>query len=229
MMGILSGVAPRVVGVVVGAVAGSSITYLFSRRQCKVERTPILLFDFSDPPEHENLGAVGFRHIQSKLELLIAGTVRNVGSVLAVGVQLDIYHFQNSNGPPAHEIASIHVADALRTGESLQWSRSIGLADLAVRGVYRSGSTGVFRDDGNFQHYHYHVVFSCKNLQGEPSSSIYLTQKIVENGAFKGNKMVFVRQVGAYRPRAHLPTEWRREIKARELSLRQAMRGGRHR
>ena len=83
MTGIFFGVVSSVASAVVGAAAGSSITYLLSRRQRRVERTPTLLFEFADLPEHDNLGAVGFRNIENKLELLISGTVRNVGPALA--------------------------------------------------------------------------------------------------------------------------------------------------
>ncbi|HXW72340.1 MAG TPA: hypothetical protein VEK34_12995 [Methylocella sp.] len=143
-----SGIMTSLVSAVVGAAAGSFITYLLSRRRHKAERTPILDFEFSDLPEHENLGAVGFRHIQSKLELLISGTIRNVGPALATDTKLDIYHFRSSEVPPVHEIAGIRIADALQPNESLQWSKAIGLTDLTVDGpYYKSGSTGIFSDD----------------------------------------------------------------------------------
>jgi hypothetical protein len=153
----------------------------------KQERTPILQFEFSDLPQHEELGAVGFRHIQRELELLISGTIRNVGPTLAIDIKLDIYHFKSTTVPPVHEIAGIRIADTLQPDESLQWSKSIRLADLTVDGAhYKSGPTGVFLDDISSKHYHHHVVFSCKNTQGEESSAIYCMEKIVENNAFKG-------------------------------------------
>jgi hypothetical protein len=42
-------------------------------------------------------------------------------------------------------------------------------------------------------------------------------EKIVENNVFKGNKMVFIRQLGKYEPMAQIPAEWRDAINAREL------------
>jgi len=209
-----------VAGAVVTAIVGSLVTYLLSRRREKAERTPHLLFEFSDLPEHENLGAVGFRNLQSKLELLISGTIRNVGTVLARDIKLDIYHFRSSKMPPVHEISGIHVLDALQKGEALQWSKSIRLADLTVDGPnYISGTTGIFSDDTSTKHYHYHVVFSCKNPLGEEFSTIYCMEKTVENNVFKGNKMVLIRQLGKYEPMAQFPAEWRAEIEAREATL----------
>jgi hypothetical protein len=191
---------------------------LLSRWREKAERTPHLLFEFSDLPEHENLGAVGFRNLQSKLELLISGTIRNVGTALAIDIKLDIYHFRSSKAPPVHEISGIHVSEALQKGEALQWRKSIRLADLTVDGPnYKSGTTGIFSDDTSTKYCHYHVVLSCKNPLGEEFSTIYCMEKTVENNAFKGNKMVFIRQLGKYEPMAQFPAEWRAEIKAREL------------
>ncbi|MCW3475716.1 hypothetical protein [Limobrevibacterium gyesilva] len=225
MTDILATIIPPVITAAIAAAVGSSVFYLFSRRQRRIDRTPVLLFDFADLAEHENLGAVGFRNIESKLELLISGTLRKVGLVLARDIRLDIYHFQSSRPQPTHEIANIHIADALEPGASLSWSKSVRLADLTVDGpYYKSGSTGVFRDDGNFRYYHYHVVFSCKNVQGEISSSIYGTEKIIENDTFEGNKMLVVRQVGGYKPEAEFPAEWRSEIDAKELSVKHLTR-----
>lgn len=219
MTNILLTIVLPVTTAVIGAAAGSAVTHLFARRQRRIDRTPVLLFEFADLAEHENLGAVGFRHIQNKTELLISGTLRNAGPALARDIRLDIYHFQSSDLPPTHEIANIHVADALEPGASLPWVRFIRLADLTVDGpYYKSGSTGVFLDHGNFRHYHYHVVFSCKNAHGETASSIYCCAKIIENNVFQGNKMMFVRQVGTYEPKAEFPAEWRSEIGAKELS-----------
>jgi hypothetical protein len=208
MTGILLTLVLPVISAVIGAAVGSTVTYLFSHRQRRIDRTPVLLFEFADLAEHENLGAIGFRHIQSKLELLISGTLRNVGPVLARDIKLDIYQFQSRKPPPTHEIANIHIADALEPGASLSWNKSIRLADLTIDGsYYKSGSTGVFLDEGDFRYYHYHVVFSCNNTRGEGSSSIYGAEKIIENNAFKGNKTVFVRQVGMYNPKAEFPAE----------------------
>lgn len=221
MTDILLTIIPPVITAAIGAAVGSSVTYLFSRRQRRINRTPILLFEFADLAEHENLGAVGFRNIESKLELLISGTLRNVGPVLARDIRLDIYHFQSSRPQPTHEIADIQIADALEPDASLSWSKSVRLADLTVKGPhYKSGSTGVFRDDSNYRYYHYHVVFSCKNAQGETSSSIYGGEKIIENNIFQGNKMVFVRQVGTYKPKAEFPDEWRSDIDAKQRSMK---------
>lgn len=224
-------VTPIATGIM-GAVAGSYATYLFARRQQKAERTPHLLFEFADLPEHENLGAVGFRNIASKLELLISGTIRNAGTALATGIKLDIYHFRSSTAPPVHEIARIHVADALSAGEAASWSESIRLADITVEGpeyqpgtdpIYKSGPTGVFSDDTNSEYYHHHVVFSCKNLLGEEFSTVYCTEKVFENKAFKGNKMALIGQFEKYDPMARFPKEWRDEIAAKELAFKDFM------
>ena len=158
-------VATSLVGEVMGAITGSAVTYLLPRGQRKAERTPILRFEFFDLPEHENLGAIGFRHMQNSLELLVSGAIRNVGPVAATEVRLDIYHFMSARTPAVHEISGIRVADALQPGESLRWSKSIGLADLTVDGpYYKSGSTGIFADYAAGRHYHYHVVFSVQEL-----------------------------------------------------------------
>ena len=67
--------------------------------------------------------------------------------------------------------------------------------------------------------------FLVQECTGErsASSSIYCTEKTIENNVFKGNKMVFVRQVGTYRPKTQFPIEWRREIETRERSLKRLM------
>lgn len=219
MSGIISDVIAPLGIAVAGAAVGSLVTYLLSRRRDKAKITPHLVFGFSDLPEHENLGAVGFRNLQSKLELLISGTIRNVGTALAIDIKLDIYHFRSSKAPPVHEISGIHVSEALQIGESLQWSKSIRLADLTVDApYYKSGTIGVFSDATGTRYYHYHVVFSCKNQLGEEFSTIYCMEKTVENNVFKGNKMVFIRQLGKYKPMAQFPAEWRDEIKAGELT-----------
>ncbi|WP_234729985.1 hypothetical protein [Acidocella facilis] len=232
MNGIITDIVTPTATAIVGAVAGSYATYLFTRRQQKAERTPHLLFEFADLSEHENLGAVGFRNIASKLELLISGTIRNAGTALATGIRLDIYHFQNSAAPPVHEIAGIQVADALRAGEAATWNKSIRLADITVEGpeyqpgtgpIYKSGPTGVFSGDTSSKYYHHHVVFSCKNLLGEEFSTVYCTEKVIENKTFKGNKMVLFGQFGKYNPMVHFPKEWREEIAAKESAFKNFM------
>src|SRR5271166_114408 len=218
---IISDVITNLGSAAAGAAVTALVTYLLSRRREKAERTPHLLFEFSDLPEHENLGAVGFRNLQSKLELLISGTIRNVGTALAIDIKLDIYHFRSSKAPPVHEISSIHVSDALQKDEALPWSKSIRLADLTVDGnSYKSGTIGIFSDEMNTRYYHFHVVFSCKNPRGEEFSTIYCMEKIVENNVFKGNKMVFNRQLGKYEQMAHFPAEWRAARRAKERRRR---------
>jgi hypothetical protein len=202
----------------------SAITYLHPRGQRKAERTPILRVEFLDLPEHENLGAIGFRHIQSRLELLVSIAIRNVGPVAATDLRLDIYHFVTARTPAVHEISSIRVVDALQSGESLQWSKSISLADLTVDGpYYKSGSTGIFSDYTAGHHYHYHVVFSFRNTRGEEFSAIFCMERIVVNNVSKGNRMVFVGPMGRYNSKTQFPAEWRNEIEAKELSLRHLM------
>lgn len=221
MTNILLTIVLPVATAVIGAAVGSAVTQLFGRRQRRIDRTPVLRFEFADRAEHEHLGAIGFRHIQSKNELLISGTLRNAGPVLARDIMLDIYHFQSGTLPPTHEIASIRVTDALAPHAALHWERAIRSADLTTDDThYKSGSTGVFRDDGNFLYHHYHVVFSCKNADGETTSSIYYCRKIIENGKFQGNEMVFVRQVGRYEPKEEFPAEWLSEINAKATSSR---------
>ena len=184
----------------------------------KSRRTPFLVFEFSDQPEHENLGAVGFRHLQSKLELLVSGTIRNVGNTLAVGVKLDIFHFMSADGPPVHEISNIHIADAIPPGGASSWSRTIGLKDLAVDGVYQSGINGLFSANANNKYSHFHVVFSCKNADGEDFSSIYCLEKIIKANTFFGNQMSFVGASDKYDPIKQFPQHWRHEIHASGLT-----------
>jgi hypothetical protein len=114
----MSGIISEVAAAAAGSLVTYLVTYLLSRRREKAERTPRLLFEFSDLPEHENLGVVGFRNLQSKLELLISGTIRNVGTALAIDIKLYIYHFRSSKAPPVHEISGIHVSEALQKGEA---------------------------------------------------------------------------------------------------------------
>ena len=225
MPDIFSSVAIPLAGGVASAIAGASAAHILSRRQRKADRTPLLRFGFSDRCEHEGLGAVGFRHLQSKLELLIGGNLQNIGLASAMDIKLDIFHFLSRKGP-VHEIRAIPVAEVLRPGESVRWIRSIGLADITVddpRGYYQSGPTGVFRDNTNSQYYHFHVVFSCRNMRGDACSAIYCMEQIVENASFKGNRMMFMQQVGKYRPQAQFRAEWRREIKERELYLQRSL------
>lgn len=237
MTDIVTDIIVPIASAVAGGAVGSIVTYFFTRRQQKADRSPYLLFEFADPSEHENLGAVGFRNISSKLELLISGTIRNAGSALATEIKLDIYHFRSSSGPPIHEIARIRVADALPAGQAVAWTRSIRLTDLTVEGpehrpgtgpTYKSGPTGVFLDDASGRYYHYHVVFSCKNTLGEEFSAVYGMEKIIENKVFKGNRMVLIRQLGKYDPVAQFPAEWRDEIAAEESALKHfiAAQGG---
>lgn len=185
-------------------------------RREKSRRTPFLLFDFSDSPEHEGLGAAGFRHLQSKVELLVSGTIRNVGNTLAVNIELDIFHYIGSNSAPVHEICKIHVADALPAGGFSLWSRTIGNLDLTVEGTYyRSGVHGLFACDTNNKYNHFHVVFSCKNADGEDFCSIYCVEKIIRGSEFRGNQMKFVGTSDKYDPTKQLPHEWRDEIQKR--------------
>ena len=88
---------------------------------------------------------------------------------------------------------------------------------------YRSGHTGIFRDDFNYRYYHFHVVLSWKNAYGERACAIYGMEKVIEGATFKGNKMVFIDQATTYDPRRQFPREWREEIKANERLLKQLM------
>ncbi len=179
-------------------------------RREKSRRTPFLVFDFSDDPDHENLGAVGFRYLQSTLELFISGTIRNVGNTVAVDIRLDIFHFMGSNANPAHEISGIPIADAIPAGGLSQWSRTIGNADLVVEGTYyRSGINGLFSVDANCKYYHFHIVFSCRNADGENFCSIYCAEKLVKGNEFKGNRMKLVGTSDKYDPVKQFPKEWR--------------------
>lgn len=185
-------------------------------RREKSRRTPFVVFEFSDLEGHENLGAVGFRHLQSKPqpELFISGRLRNVGNALALTVRLDIYHFLSSDGPPVHEIADIPIADAIPPAGTLEWSRSIGLEDLAVKGIYRSGISGLFSVNTTYKHYHFHVVFSYKNADGEDLCSLYYMSKVIKGRKFEGNQMAFGGAVShKCDPEGLFPKEWRAEIR----------------
>ncbi len=209
----MTDVFSNIISAAAGSAGGALLTYFLSRRCRKAARTPVLRFEFADLAERENLGAEGFRHIQSKPELLISGMLHNLGPVLATDVALDLNHFRGAYGPPVHEIAGIRVADAIAAGEILPWSKAIRLTDLTVDGrYYRSGTTGVFLDDTRSKYYYFHVVFTWKNALGEPFSALYAMEKVVEHDTFKGNKMVFIRQLGKYKPKANFSAEWRHEI-----------------
>ena len=196
-------------------------------RREKSRRMPFVVFEFSDVEGHENLGAVGFRHLESKPqpELLISGRLRNVGNSLALGLRLDIYHFLSSDGPPVHEIAGLPISDAIPPGGTLEWSRSIGLKDLAVNGFYRSGIGGLFAVNPNCRHYHFHVVFSYKNADGEKFSSIYFMTKLIRAREFTGNEMTFAGMVSdKYDPERQFPKEWRAEIRDMERAQTNALK-----
>jgi hypothetical protein len=54
----MSAMLPPVISAVIGAVAGSSITYLLSRQQGKAEGNPALLFQFADLADPIRLAAM---------------------------------------------------------------------------------------------------------------------------------------------------------------------------
>ena len=196
-------------------------------RREKSRRTPFVVFEFSDVEGHENLGAVGFRHLQSKLqpELLISGRLRNVGNAPALTLRLDIYHYLSSDGPPVHEIADIPVTDAIPPGGTLDWKRSIGLQNLAVNGIYRSGVSGLFSVDLNCKYYHFHMALSYKNPDGEEFNSIYYMSKVIKAGKFEGNQMTFGGMISqSYDPERLFPREWRAEIRNRESAQADALK-----
>jgi len=222
------------------AAAGSAVTvlvqYLLSSRhrvveqeQSKAARTALLIFEFLDLAEHEQLGVPGFRNIDSRLELLVSGKLNNFGSALAREIRFDIYHFTSGTAPVVNEIAQIPVADALISNVSMWWTRYIRLQDLTVKDkYYKSGTRGIFADNVNGRYYHYHIVFSCKNLQNEDFSTIYCMEKVIEkvNGidTFKGNRLVFSHHTGKYDPGAEFPKEWRDEIAAQQVAKKEAFR-----
>jgi hypothetical protein len=211
---------------VTGAVAGSTFSSLLSRSQRRAARTPPVRLEFEDLPGHENLGAIGFRHMEYEFALRVSGTLRNGGAMAAFDLRFDIYHYQNSKARPTHEIIGIPVADMLQPGEAMPWNRLITLADVTVnhpKGYYRSGHTGIFRDDFNNRYYHYHMVLSWRNDYDEKACAIYGMEKVIEGTSFKMNKMVFVGQATTYDPRKQFPVEWRDEIKAKERFLKQLM------
>ena len=229
MIDAISGMTIPLLTALAGATAGTACSQLLTRAQRKAARTPAVRIEFADEPRHENLGAVGFRHLCNEFALRISGMLRNGGTVSALGLRLDIYHYQSSKARPTHEIIGLPVADMLPPGEAVPWSRTITLNDVTVdhpKGYYMSGHTGIFRDDPNNQYYHYHVVFSWMNAYGEEACAIYGMEKIIEGQKFEGNRMVFIRQSATYDPRKQFPREWRDEINARELKLKQLMTTG---
>jgi hypothetical protein len=211
---VASAIATAILAVVTVRMASLSKRGLDAEeRREKSRRTPFLIFDFSDGGDHENLGAIGFRHLQSKNELLVSGTIRNVGNTLAVDVRLDIFQYLASDAPPVHEISAIPLGDALPAGGSSQWSRMIGITDLIIEGpYYKSGILGLFSRDTNNKYNHFHVVFSCRNADGESFCSIYCVEKIIKGNEFKGNQMRFVSTSDKYDPGKQFPDEWHDEI-----------------
>jgi hypothetical protein len=212
------------VNAAVGAAVASSIPYILPKRLRKSGQSPIMRFDFLDLVDHEDLGAPGFRHIQSKTELSVSGRIQNVGAVPLFDIKLNVYHYQSSRPQPTHEIVDIDVGDVLQPGKSFEWSKSLSQRDLTVAGIYfKSGTTGIFTENWINRYNHFHVVFSCRNVHSETSSVVYTMEKIIEDNSFKGNRMVFIKQVEKYHPRRMFPTEWRDEIKARETLLKECL------
>ncbi len=182
--------------------------------------------EFEDIPGPENLGAVGFRHMSNEFALRVSGTLRNGGTVPALDLRFDLYHYQISKARPTHEIIGIPVADMLQPLEAVPWSRTITLADVKVehqKGFYQSGHTGIFRDGFNDRYCHFHAVLSWKNAYGEKACAIYGMEKVIEGVSLKRNGMAFVGQATAYDPRKQFPREWREEIKDKERQLKQLM------
>lgn len=212
---------------IAGAVAGSSCSYLLSRAQRKAARMPTVRMEFADIPIHGGRdGPVGFRNFWNESALRVSGTLQNGGSVPALDLRLDIYHYQTSKARPTHEIIGIPVADMLPPGQEVPWSRTLTLADVTVdhpKGYYRSGYIGFFSDGLSYPTYHFHVVFSWTNPYGEKAYAIYGMENVIEGASFNGTRMVFVGQATTYDPRKHFPREWREEIKAKERQLKQLM------
>jgi hypothetical protein len=226
MINAITDTAMPILTAVAGAAAGSSFSYLLSRSQRRAARMPAVRLEFADIADHQSLGTVGFRHMWNEFALRVSGTLRNGGTVPALDLRFDIYHYQNSKARPTHEIVGIPVVDMLRPGEAVPWDRTITLADVTVghpNGYYRSGHTGIFRDDFNYRYYHFHVVLSWRSAYGERACAIYGMEKVIEGATFKGNKMVFIDQATTYDPRRQFPREWREEIKANERLLKQLM------
>jgi hypothetical protein len=226
MINVIADTAIPLMTAMAGAAAGSSFTHLLSRPQRKVARMPAVRMDFADFTEYEDLGTVGFRHLCDEFALRVSGTLRNGGPVPALGLRLDIYHYQSGKARPTHEIIGIPVVDMLQPGEAEPWSRTITLADVTVdhpNGYYQSGHTGIFCDDFNYRYYHFHLVLSWRNAYGEKACAIYGMEKVIEGATFKGNRMVFIDQATTYDPRRRFPREWREEIEAKERQLRQLM------
>lgn len=212
---------------IAGAVVGSSCSCVLSRTQQKAARIPPVRIEFADIPAQDGQGGpVGFRNLWNEFALRVSGTLQNGGSVPALGLRLDIYHYQTSKARPTHEIIGVPVADMLQPGKELPWSRTITLDDVTVdhpQGYYQSGHIGFFNDGLSYQHYHFHVVFSWTNPYGEKACAIYGMENVIDGAIFKGTRMVFVGQARAYDPRKQFPREWRDEIKAKERSLKRLM------
>lgn len=227
MINAIPDTAMPILTAVAGAVAGSSLSYLLSRSQRRAARTPAVRIEFADIPPHEGRdGPVGFRNLWNESALRVSCILRNGGSTPALGLCLDIYHYQTSKARPTHEIIGIPVADMLSPGKELPWSRNLTLSDVTVdhpQGYYRSGYIGFFGDGLSYQSYHFHVVFSWTNPYGERACAIYGMENVIEGATFKGTRMIFVGQATTYNPRKQFPCEWREEIKAKERQLKQLM------
>ncbi len=178
-------------------------------RREKSRRTPFLLFDFADVPNPENQGPVGFRHIQNKQELLVSGTMKNVGNALALDVKLDIFSFWTDDSISRHELIGISVADAIPPGGGTQWVKSIGMNEFSKQSDFvQQGVAGLFASATD-KLFPFHVVFSCNNIEHEVFSSIYCVEYVTKGGSIAGTRMVFKRAIGKYDPNKEFPPEWR--------------------
>ena len=147
----------------VGTLAMAWTAYLNIRRDSKKESrkyTPLMTFDFHDTPDaqHENLGAPGFRHIQSHPKhsaLLVSGTLRNISGTPSVDCKFDIYHCSESLENAVHEISGVTLHSGLGSGENVELSKLITLDDIDTHGstyfsvgivsLFSWGGSGRFR------------------------------------------------------------------------------------
>ncbi len=182
----------------------------------KSRRTPFLLFDFADVPEHENQGPIGFRHIQNKQELLVSGTMKNVGNALALDVKLDIFSFWIDGSTSTNALVGISVADAVPPGGGAQWVKSIGMSEFSRQNDFlQQGVAGLFASATD-KFFPFHVVFYCKNIENEIFSSIYCVEYASKDGSIPGTRMVFKRAIGKYEPNYEFPREWQAEFQKKK-------------
>jgi hypothetical protein len=129
--------------------------------------------------------------------LLVSGTLRNISGTPSVDCKFDVYHCGESLGNAIHEISDVTLHSGLGSGEKVDLSKIITLDNIDTHGsaYFSVGIAGLFSIGGGQpgSEYPFFVVFSYKNILGEPFFSAYSMKmlghpgKAIPSMVFKGS------------------------------------------